>query len=265
MIRFLRDNHATMTNQQLADAMGLKLTKVREKCYELGLYRMRLEYWTQDQIDFLQAYYEILGDVELAEVFNTLWCKNKGWTKKHIEKKRRYLKLKRSRAQIQMIHERNTKTGRFAKHHWKRWDGIARNQGDIAIWKHESGRQTVVVKWSGGTLNEGTYERLAWINWLLEHGETPQEGMNLIHKDGDPLNCSIDNLKLITNRELASMNRNPEKTSQALKELYERDHLRVMYGMKPRTKTLQNVLDRKRKLYQHVIGIPDIPLKNIDL
>ena len=103
MISFLKINFLNMTNQQLADALGLKLTKVREKCYELGLKRMELEFWSKEQVDFLLAYYEIMGDVEIAEIFNQLYAKKKGWTFKHIEKKRRYLKLRRTRTQVKKI------------------------------------------------------------------------------------------------------------------------------------------------------------------
>ena len=94
-LKFLKENFNTMTNQQIADSLGLKITSVRHKCYELGLYKMTLEYWTDEQVDFLLKNYKEKGGTELAEIFNKKWYKDKGWTKKHIEKKRRYLKLKR--------------------------------------------------------------------------------------------------------------------------------------------------------------------------
>ena len=51
---FVRKNHPIMTNRQLADKLPYGLTTVRQKCYELGLYRMRLEYWTPEQERFLE-------------------------------------------------------------------------------------------------------------------------------------------------------------------------------------------------------------------
>ena len=87
-IQFIKDNFATMTNQQLADALGQKKTIVRTTGYKLGLKRMTLEYWTPPMVQFLRDNYQQMGDVELAEIFENEWPKNKPWCKKHIEKKR---------------------------------------------------------------------------------------------------------------------------------------------------------------------------------
>ena len=54
MLGFLNDNFNTKTNKLLAEELGLKVTAVRHKCYELGLYKMRLEYWNAEQIQFLK-------------------------------------------------------------------------------------------------------------------------------------------------------------------------------------------------------------------
>ena len=99
-IRFIKSNFYRMSNGQMAEALGVYIQAVREKCYQLGLYRMRLDYWTKEQIRFLKANYKKIGDKELAILFNSKWKKEKGWTFKHIEKKRLYLKLKRTAAQL---------------------------------------------------------------------------------------------------------------------------------------------------------------------
>tara|TARA_R110002050_G_scaffold69507_2_gene150316 strand:+ start:5351 stop:6139 length:789 start_codon:yes stop_codon:yes gene_type:complete len=53
-IKFLKDNYRAMTNRELAAGLGIKLTTCRTKLYELGLKRMEMEYWTQEQIQFLK-------------------------------------------------------------------------------------------------------------------------------------------------------------------------------------------------------------------
>ena len=121
-LKFLKENFNTMTNQQLADSLGLKITSVRHKCYELGLYKMTLEYWTDEQVDFLLKNYKEKGDTELAEIFNKKWYKDKGWTKKHIEKKRRYLKLKRTPEEIARIHLGHIKKGVYVEGNKKMWE-----------------------------------------------------------------------------------------------------------------------------------------------
>lgn len=87
MISFLKDNYESQSNAQLADSLGLKITTLRTKLYELGYKRMDLEYWTAEQVTFLKNNYKKIGDLELSEIFNAKWKKQKGWTKKtHGEK-----------------------------------------------------------------------------------------------------------------------------------------------------------------------------------
>ena len=111
-----------MTNKELANALGLNLTKTRGFLYEMDLKRMELEYWTEEQIKYLLDNYKEIGDVELAEIFNSKWKKNKGWTKKHIEKKRRYLKLKRTQDERHQIYLRNKILGRWKMCPVKAWE-----------------------------------------------------------------------------------------------------------------------------------------------
>lgn len=102
-IQFIRKNFETMSNPQIAKAIGVKLQYLRTKLYQMGLYRMHLEYWTEEQILFLRTNYQTKGDTELASIFNEKWPKNKIWTIKHIEKKRLYLNLKRTEEEVKAI------------------------------------------------------------------------------------------------------------------------------------------------------------------
>lgn len=111
MISFVRENFHEMTNSALADHLQLGLTSVRTKCYQLGLKRMDLEYWNDEQINYLKENYREIGDTEIAELFASKWPKKKGWSKKHIEKKRRQLGLKRTKKQISAIIKNNCKVG----------------------------------------------------------------------------------------------------------------------------------------------------------
>jgi hypothetical protein len=111
MISFLKNNYTSMTNKKLADSLGLRLTTTRTKLYELGYKRMDLEYWTNKQIQFLKDRYQTIGDVILAEMFNKKFPKKKLWTKKHIEKKRKYLSLIRTPEEIYAIRNEHSKPG----------------------------------------------------------------------------------------------------------------------------------------------------------
>lgn len=200
-IQFIKDNFSTMTNQQIADALGLKITKVRTKAYELGLKRMELQRWTKKQEKFLKENYKEIGDTELAEIFEVKWFKSKGWTKKHIEKKRRYLKLKRSHIEKKNIKERNRLMGRFSMCALKRWETTGQFPiGTKRVWKRKDNSLFVVIKTKSGFVHYNRYL------WESEKGTVPK-GMNVVIKKGaNPIDYNIDDLEILTDEELIKRN-----------------------------------------------------------
>lgn len=133
---FLKKNFNRFSNNsQLATLLGLKLSTVRKLCYQMGLKRIELEYFTKTQVKYLISHYTMKGDSELAEIFQKKWPKKKSWTKKHIEKKRKYLNIQRTPAQIKAIHKRNVKMGRFAVCPVKAWNKRGRApEGEVRYW-----------------------------------------------------------------------------------------------------------------------------------
>jgi len=111
MIRFLKVNFQTMTNQQLSRALDLRLTVTRNKLSELGLKRMELEYWCDDQVKFLKDNYKAMGDVAMMEIFKACWPKQKGWKRSAVHKKRKQLGLFRTPKEIHKIASRNSSKG----------------------------------------------------------------------------------------------------------------------------------------------------------
>jgi HNH endonuclease len=210
----LKENWGKMTNRELAASLGYCLTSVRTKCYELGLKRMELEYWTPAQIKFLLANYKTIGDKELAIMFNKKWKKKKGWTHKHIEKKRRYLKLNRTEKQKKAIHQRNVDRGAFLLCPVKRWltTGQAKEK-EIRMWREQSGRFIPRIKIKGRFIH--------WARWYWEkyRGKIP-EGMNVSFKDNNPANykAGIKNLELLSDADMAR--KNVAKSSHGLSDNY---------------------------------------------
>lgn len=190
-----------MTNRKLAQALGIKLTSVRTKCYELGLKRMELEYWTNEQIGFLLKNFKKYGDKELAELFNSRWPKKKTWTLKHIEKKRLYLKLKRTDAELLAIKERAKAKGIYKNALRKTWAkrGVTK-EGEIRYWKRSKSDLTFpVIKVGNRFLHWGRYM------WEKHYGPVPK-GMNVIFKDGNNHNLSLSNLEMVSDGELSKRN-----------------------------------------------------------
>lgn len=198
MISFLKDNWKQKTNAELAEALGLKLTTTRTKLIELGLKRMEMEYWTPEQVYLLKRKYRTIGDVEIAELFNATYKKAKGWTKKHIEKKRRYLKLHRTQKEINAIRARNSKTGRYNTV-LKSWIGRVAPVGEMRIQKFSS-KKVMVIKQPHGFVH---YPRYLYES---QFGKVPK-GYVVALKDGNTLNVVPGNLELITRGELAVRNR----------------------------------------------------------
>jgi HNH endonuclease len=197
----------------LADFLEIKLYLVRRSCNQLGLKRLDLEYFTTTQIAYLKKHYQKKGDSELARIFLRKWPKQKIWTKKHIEKKRKYLSLYRTAKQIRIIHYRNVKAGCFKICPIKAWNKRGRApEGEIRYWKYRAPTKSYpVIKQKGRFISWALW---AWSN---QYGNISKK-MNVIFKDGDPYNRTIKNLALVSNTDLAKMN--SEKSSRGLSDNY---------------------------------------------
>ena len=209
--QFIRDNFYSMTNQQLADYLGLKLTKLRGFAYRMGLKRINLEYWTEEQIQFLKDNYKEIGDTELAEIFEVKWFKNKGWTKKHIEKKRRYLKLKRTAEQRKAIHTRNKLMGKLSVANKKRWEtSPPAPEGEKRVWYRKDNTPFVVIK-----TKEGFVHYNPWL-WKLYYGEIPK-GYVVRNFSNKLLDVTINDLKLISKSHNATLNSTTRLSTESKK------------------------------------------------
>lgn len=197
-LQFLKENWQAMTAQQLSDEIGITRTKVREKKYELGLLVLELEYWTMEQVLFLRRNYKKKGDTELAQMFNARWHKNKGWSKKHIEKKRRYLGLKRTDDEKAAILARSVGKGIYASANKIRWKEIAAPKGEMRI-NWYGNRPVKVIK-----TNKGFVHYARWL-YRQHYGKIPS-GKIVRLKDNDPMNVVPENLYLITRAENARLN-----------------------------------------------------------
>lgn len=199
-IKYLENNFYSSTNKQLSVALNIKLTALRTKCYEMGLKRMDLEYWTDEQQQYLVDNYKKCGDKELAEIFNKKWKKKKGWSLKHIEKKRKYLKLKRTAAELRSIKDKAIAKGVYRNGLVKTWDKLGRSpEGTIHFHKHSTGYRFPVIKVNG------RFVQWARHTWIKNYGAIPKQ-MKVAFKDGNTRNMVLENLELVTCAEMARRN-----------------------------------------------------------
>lgn len=213
-LNFIRANWPTMTNPELATALGVKLTRLRNELHGMGLKRMEMEYWTLEQVDFLKSNYRQIGDMELAEYFEATWPKQKPWTKKHIEKKRNYLDLHRTDEELIKIHARNTKAGRFQICAVKRWAKSYQSPiGDLRLWNKTEGGHFVVIKTA-----EGWKHHNRWL-WEQHHGKLTSDQL-VVPKNGFQLLCELEDLEVINREEHAFRNSTRRaKYSPEIKEI----------------------------------------------
>jgi hypothetical protein len=240
MLGFLRENWASKTNRELAECLGLRLTSVRTKMYEMGLKRMEMEYWTEEQVAYLKQNYKKMGDTELAEYFNKTWKKEKGWSKKHIEKKRRCLKLKRTEVAIKVVHKRNKASGRLAVANRKRWEktGVT-TDGTVRYWKNSLGVPMPMIKVNG------RWEKWARVMWERNFGVIPP-GMNVVFVNGDSMDLRVENLELLTDGELSA--KTATRVSMALSDSYVVGMLRLPEADKQRMLEMPEAIELRRNL-----------------
>ena len=81
---------------------------------------------------------------------------------------------------------------------------------------------------------EKGWVRLAKYYWEQLYGPIP-EGYMIRHINGNTLDCTIENLELVTRCENMKKNSNPEKIKQIIRELYKRERIRKSIGLEPLT------------------------------
>lgn len=82
---------------------------------------------------------------------------------------------------------------------------------------------------------EGKFILLHRYVWEQHYGPIPPNH-NVRFKDGDAMNCSIENLFLVSKTKNMDMNRNYPKMSSTMSELWHKEKLRTKYGLPRQTK-----------------------------
>jgi hypothetical protein len=193
--RWIALNFNKHTIEFFMEKYGCGRHSIRIIFYEAGLFRMKLEYWTEEQITYLKANYKTIGDLEMAAIFQAKWKKDKGWTKKHIEKKRMYLKLTRTKEEIAAIKLKHIENGAYKS--GKTWDTRGRAP------------EGTTKNWMGACIMmkvNGKYIPAARCIFEAVFGPIPK-GHVVKAIDGDNSNLDPLNLKLYTRLEACVINK----------------------------------------------------------
>lgn len=216
-LEFIRHNYYQMTWTQLVDAISnikpdVTMQALRHQCLRMKLAKQVQIRWCKEDIQYLIDNYQTKGDKELAidlNKFKRTFRVIDGekvyriFKKKHVEKKMNLLGLKRSSEEYIYIRKRNIRLGLTPA--WSKEDNMYTQgkrsiapDGTIRAWKHY-GRMLLHIKVNGKFKH---YHRFLWEQ---AHGNVPK-GYNVVFKDGDTMNCILENLECITDREIQLRN-----------------------------------------------------------
>jgi len=226
-IEYLTQNFYSLTNQQLTNHINamrgvngfLTVSGVRHKCYELGLKRGLQIRWSVIDIQKLCSWYALMGDKEIAYYLNktnTSFRLIKGvkvyrkFTRKHVEKKSRLLKLTRTNEQLFRIRSNNSIINeQTARPKMLETRGITPEFG-TRIW---DGRKYIKIN--------GYFTPFA--RWYYNKFIAELTADDIVyHIDGNTLNDEPTNLAIINRQQLVltnSIQRYPRELRDAMQTL----------------------------------------------
>lgn len=210
-IDYVRDNVASKTNREIAEAIGVGWWQVRYIVSLFGFGRdvpsWKKGKWTQEQVQYLVENFPVMGDSEIALHLGFPYPIHNG--KKKVEKKRFHMKLNRTKAQIRAIKKRNLEVwSQFRYKGDEHWAWVP--EGEMRFWVNEEGRVQVVVKvgYGQGDVNK-SWRFLRHVAWEQAHGPIPKGMMVRFTGDNplDPDQYHAGNLLLVTKGEHGVMNK----------------------------------------------------------
>lgn len=284
-IAFLKQNFFIMTNQQLLNGINsyrsepIGLSALRHQCKRLGLKRSIQIRWSSQDIRFLLKNYQKTGNVELAELLtmrHKTYRKINGkricrqFTKKHVEKKIKLLKLKRTPEELSKIRERNIESGRVKvitseNNHWSMGIRKVAPDEDVRVWIC-NGKPTRKIKIKGKFI---PYTRWFYHNFI----EPVPANQKIYHKDLDSINDEPENLekKQFSGISLADYNRalplirtrikNHFKINPTTREdeIEWQKQLRHLRNIERSIKTkLERILKRNNSIYKNSIQLVEV-------
>jgi len=154
--------------------------------------------WTTKEVKYLKSNYQAKGDVQLAAELNRMPKPSRLFTRDHISKKRKLLRLTRSPEELKIIRSAHAKNGVYNTV-CKRWQttGVAK-ENEIRI-HNFNGIRRRVIKINGTFINYARYYYQTFIAPI-------PPGHVVTHKNGNVLDDSPGNLQTIPRGKLSSQN-----------------------------------------------------------
>ena len=207
---FILENWDKHSHRKMAELVGVPETSYRMYVRELGLSKQKHKAWTEEEVQFLLDNYKTMGDMEIGQHLNR--------SNKSICKKRRYLKLKRTKRQASKIRKKNGQRKGFGTGY-----GIATTKHHRAIgerWKIKDCPYWLIKT------EYGIYFEHRWL-WIWNFGEIDKCSA-VVFKDDNPDNLDLDNLALMNRNEISVYNR--RASSEANKKAQQMTFMERIYA-----------------------------------
>ncbi len=202
----LRDQWPTRRAATIAYEVGRTVSSVRSKASELGLRKSRAAFraillvnarnrrdaWREDELQYLRDQWPTLSATEIGRVLgrSANAVKNKG---------SRELGLCKTRDEIRAVNKRNRNHTQFQK------GGLPHNtiHGDALVIVTRRNKNRPAYQWV--RVGFKTWKMYHVYLWEQVHGPVP-DGHIVVFMNGDPADCRLENLELISKK--VNMKRN---------------------------------------------------------
>jgi hypothetical protein len=237
---YIRENWQQMSDRQIAEHLGRGVNGIKSKRYNMGL--TQTNHWSAEEVGILKRHYADTSNSDLQELLpdrDEQAIYHKAYTLR-IHKDPEWLNAKRRRQGKRLGHSPEARATRFGKGHTPFNKGMKRSEfmsrEAIEVCKQTQfaeGHTPANEKYDGAISirhnhpdrGEPPYMfiRLAKNNWVPYHrhlwkkhrGEIP-EGRLISFKNGNSMDCRLDNLECITKAEHARRNRDHKKMMKTM-------------------------------------------------
>lgn len=266
MDNLLRRHYPKGDLRALAERLGVSYGSVKSRASKLGIVRKVNMHrpWTQRQLDYLQLHY---ADTPMAEL-----KRRTGHAEKSIWQRAAAMGLHKSKEFLQEQGRRTSKhPNSIATRFQKGQVPMNKGKREHEFRSKEACARCAKTQFKPGQRPHNTkpvgYERITddgyilikvsmdykmvlkhrWV-WEQAHGAIP-EGYNIMFRDGNRLNCSLDNLELVSRGEAARRQVKSETPEQRRKRVercmvsrnktIRMDKIRLHWGMEPKSKLVK--------------------------
>lgn len=226
-------------------------------------------YWQQQEIDFLKAAYPIMPNKSIAEklgiselcvihkAYNIGLRKDPEYIKKYLSELGKELNENGKAHRFPKGHIPSNKGKKMSEEQYAiasrtffKKGGLPPNtlhDGCIRIRNLKSGKIKKPFKFI--RVSKGKWEMLQVHNWIKTNGPVPDD-MMVTFKNGDTLNCEVDNLELITKEESMRRTRNSDEYIASLLSRVPGGRGLIDYSKLNLFKQDKDLLDLKRQQIQ---------------